>query len=220
MNLVPAGIARIPVGKSSGHHSVRQEDTNRMLVRLARAGRCVVRLKGGDPFVFGRGGEEALHLRRHGVPFDVVPGITAALACSAYAGVPLTHRGMSRGFRVVTGHLQDDGDLDLDWRALADADSTLVIYMGLSSLSRASSGLIEAGLPADTPAAAIQDGTTVEQCAVFGTLASLADRVRDAGLQPPALIVVGRTVALADSLSWFVPERESDHESLAVWACW
>jgi uroporphyrin-III C-methyltransferase/precorrin-2 dehydrogenase/sirohydrochlorin ferrochelatase/uroporphyrin-III C-methyltransferase len=218
LDLVPAGVARIPVGKSAGNHSVRQEDTNRMLVRLAQAGRNVVRLKGGDPFVFGRGGEEALHLKHHAVPFEVVPGVTAALACTAYAGVPLTHRGVSRGFRVVTGHLKDDGDLDLNWRCLADPDVTLVIYMGLSSLDRAARGLIDAGLDPNTPAAAIQDGTTIEQRAVFATLDSLPERVRNADLQPPALVVVGKTVGLADALCWFKPQEIRDHESVAVWA--
>jgi uroporphyrin-III C-methyltransferase len=218
MAMVPTGVTRIPVGKESGHHSVRQQDTNDLLVKLARSGRCVVRLKGGDPFVFGRGSEEALCLRSHGVPFEVVPGITAAVACSAYAGIPLTHRGLSRGFRVVTGHLQEDGELDLDWRSLADPDCTLVIYMGLGSLARMAGQLMATGLSAHTPAAAIRDGTTVEQQTITATIGTLAARVARAGFQPPVLIVIGNTVALAEDLSWFSPETEHDHETLALWA--
>ncbi|MCZ7598316.1 MAG: uroporphyrinogen-III C-methyltransferase [Gammaproteobacteria bacterium] len=217
MALVPPGVTRIPVGKAAGHHSVRQQDTNAMLVALARSGRLVVRLKGGDPFVFGRGGEEALHLVRHGVGFEVVPGITAALACTSYAGIPLTHRDASRGFRVVTGHLKEDGELELDWRALADPDCTLVVYMGLASLDRLAAGVIAAGLDGDTPAAAIQDGTTCEQRVVTGTLATLSARVEASAMTPPVLIVIGRTVALRSELNWFTPSGVDD-ESMAGWA--
>ncbi len=218
MSLVPAGITRIPVGKSSGHHSVRQDDTNRMLVSLARTGRRVVRLKGGDPFVFGRGGEEALYLKRHGVAFEVVPGVTAAVACAAYAGIPLTHRGVSRGFQVVTGHLREDGELELDWRALSNPDSTLVIYMGLASLELVVDRLVDAGLPADTPAALIQDGTTIEQRTFVATLESLPDLAQFHRVVPPALVLIGRTVALAGELGWFLPREERANEAMALWA--
>lgn len=218
MALVPPGVTRIPVGKASGHHSVRQQDTNRMLASLAGAGRLVVRLKGGDPFVFGRGSEEALYLKRRGISFEIVPGITAAVACTTYAGIPLTHRGVSRGFRVVTGHLREDGDLELDWRALADPECTLVVYMGLASLERMAAELIAAGLDAAIPAAAIQDGTTVEQRTVIGTLETLPALARSAGLRPPVLIVVGWTVALANELRWFSPAAGNDDETMALWA--
>ena len=205
--LVPAGVTRISVGKASGHHSLPQGEINALLVRLATPGREVVRLKGGDPFVFGRGSEEALHLRRHGIAFEVVPGITAAAACSAYAGVPLTHRGLARGVRLVTGHFAEDRTLDLDWRALADPDATLVVYMGLSNLDRLCTELLAQGMDPATPALAVQDGTTSRQRRVFGDLTTLPERVRGSGLRAPVLILVGRTVALVGELDWFDPQQ-------------
>ncbi|MGI9316122.1 MAG: uroporphyrinogen-III C-methyltransferase [bacterium] len=220
LDLVPVGVTRIAVGKYSGYHSVCQDETNKMLVALARSNRSVVRLKGGDPFVFGRGGEEALHLRHSCIVFEVVPGITAAVACSAYAGIPLTHRGVSKGFRVVTGHLQENGTLDLDWRSMVDPECTLVIYMGLGSLSHVTRQLCAAGLGADTPAAAIQDGTTSGQKAVYGTLDSLSDLVKQHALKPPSLIVIGHSAALGAELAWFDPIEEQQDECMpsVVWA--
>jgi len=214
--LIPEGVARISVGKAAGYHSVPQDEINDLLVRLATGGRMVVRLKGGDPFIFGRGSEEALHLRRHGIAFEVVPGVTAAAACSAYAGVPLTHRGMSRAVHLVTGHFQEGEQLDLDWQGLADADGTLVIYMGLTSLARVCQELRAQGLDQSTPAVAIQSGTTSLQRQVFGTLANLPDRVREAGLQAPVLVVIGSTVALAQQLDWFEVEQGDDAISLGA----
>lgn len=220
LNLVPVGVSRIAVGKYPGYHSVCQDETNRMLVALARSNRCVVRLKGGDPFVFGRGGEEALYLRQSGIEFEVVPGITAAVACSAYAGIPLTHRGVSKGFRVVTGHLQQNGSLDLDWRTMIDPECTLVIYMGLGSLEHVTQQLEDAGLSAETPAAAIQDGTTATQKVVYGTLDSLSELVQGHALKPPSLIVIGQSVALGAQLSWFDPivREQDEYAPSAVWA--
>lgn len=210
LDLVPSGVVRIPVGKESGRHCVPQAQINDLLVDQARRHARVVRLKGGDPFVFGRGSEEALHLRRHGIPFEVVPGITAATACSAYAGVPLTHRGASRGVQFVTGHFRDDQPVDLDWATLANPDTTLVIYMGLAHLPLICRQLVAAGLAATTPALAVQDGTTDHQRQLTTTLAELPARVRGAGLMPPVLVVIGRTVALAEELAWFNPlPRES-----------
>ena len=209
LELVPEGVSRINVGKASGRHSLGQPEINELLVRLARGKRCVVRLKGGDPFVFGRGSEEALYLRRHGIPFEVVPGITAATACSAYAGVPLTHRGVSRGVRLVTGHFQEGQVLDLDWRSLADPQSTLVVYMGLSNLQLISRQLIQAGLPADTPALAVQDGTLPQQRRVFASLRELPQRVARAGMAAPLLLIIGRTVALADQLDWYLADDDT-----------
>ncbi len=203
---IPPGVSRIHVGKRSGHHALPQDEINALLVRLARSGREVVRLKGGDPFIFGRGSEEALHLRRCGIPFDVVPGVTAASACSAYAGVPLTHRGLSRGVQLVTGHFREDEPVDLDWRGLADTRSTLVIYMGLSSLARLRRELIAAGMPAGTPAMAVQHGTLPQQRRVIGTLDDIVGQVKAAGLGAPLLVIVGKTVALAEQLDWFQPE--------------
>ena len=150
LDLIPEGVMRTSVGKAAGHHCVPQDQINQLLVDLclqeSADPRTIVRLKGGDPFIFGRGSEEALFLREHGIPFEVVPGVTAAAACSAYAGVPLTHRGLSHGVRFVTGHFLENRRLKLDWRSLADPDSTIVIYMGLSSLGRICTELVNHGL--------------------------------------------------------------------------
>ncbi len=200
---IPAGVTRISAGKASGNHSMAQADINALLVRLARAEHGVVRLKGGDPFVFGRGSEEAAYLHRHGIAFEVVPGITAASACSAYAGIPLTHRGLSHGVRLITGHCRDDLPLDLDWAKLADPDATLVIYMGLANLNTISTRLIAAGLDPDTPAAAIAQGTTRQQRVCRAGLRQLPAAVRNQGLQAPVTLIVGKVVSLAPSLEWF-----------------
>lgn len=212
LQLIPEGVTRISVGKASGRHSMSQTDINELLASLTRSRRRVVRLKGGDPFIFGRGSEEALSLRRRGISFEVVPGITAAAACSAYAGVPLTHRGLSRGVRLVTGHFRDDEPIDLDWRTLVDPESTLVVYMGLANLAHISSKLLAAGLAPDTPALAVQNGTTPEQRRVFADLRSLPQRVQKAGLGAPLLVILGRTVALADELHWYVSDEEARDE--------
>jgi uroporphyrin-III C-methyltransferase/precorrin-2 dehydrogenase/sirohydrochlorin ferrochelatase/uroporphyrin-III C-methyltransferase len=210
---------RTCVGKASGHHSVPQAQINELLVELCTGDfdspRSVVRLKGGDPFIFGRGSEEALHLHDHGIPFEVVPGVTAAAACSAYAGVPLTHRGMSRGVRLVTGHFLDDKRLNLDWRALADPDCTLVIYMGLTSLERLCRELNKQGMDPATPAVAIQDGTTDRQRRVFGDLNTLPARVKASRMTAPVLVVIGRTVALAGQLDWFKINKEHINDAMA-----
>jgi uroporphyrin-III C-methyltransferase/precorrin-2 dehydrogenase/sirohydrochlorin ferrochelatase/uroporphyrin-III C-methyltransferase len=201
--LIPKGVSCIAVGKSTGQHCVPQHEINSLLVAAAARGRIVVRLKGGDPYLFGRGGEEAQALTQHRIPFEVVPGITAAAGCSAYSGIPLTHRGLSHGVRFVTGHFRNDEELDIDWRKLADPDCTLVIYMGLASLQRISAELINAGLSASTPAAAIKQGTTADQVKVISTLSGLADAVRSARLQAPVMIIVGDVVSLSDQLDWF-----------------
>lgn len=216
LRLVPQGISRISVGKAPGNHCVPQRQINEMLVGLARSGRRVVRLKGGDPYIFGRGGEEALALREHGIDFEVVPGITAAAGCSSYAGIPLTHRGLSHGVRFITGQLQNGDEQDIDWRCLADRDSTLVIYMGLSNLQRICDRLQGAGLPAATPAAAIHEGTTPRQRRVVATLSTLAEAVERAGLESPVTTIVGEVVSLADRLDWFDagcrPDDEQDSD--------
>lgn len=210
LDLIPAGVTRIAAGKASGRHGMRQEEINRLLVRLAQSDYRVVRLKGGDPFVFGRGSEEAEYLQSHGIGFEVVPGITAAAACSAYAGIPLTHRGLSRGVRLVTGHCRDDGPLDLDWSCLADPDATLVIYMGLANAKEIASQLMAAGLDGATPAAAVASGTTPQQRTCLTTLARLPEALRMAGLVAPVTLIIGKVVQLADSLQWFhVDEPES-----------
>jgi uroporphyrin-III C-methyltransferase/precorrin-2 dehydrogenase/sirohydrochlorin ferrochelatase/uroporphyrin-III C-methyltransferase len=198
MALVPAGTMRLFVGKSSDHHPIPQDEINRLMARMAQSGRTVVRVKGGDPFVFGRGCEESGYLGAHGVPFEVVPGITAASGCTASLGIPLTHRRLASGFRFVTGHRCDQAGLDLDWASLADPKTTLVVYMGRATLQELSGKLIEAGLPPDTPAAAIANGTTPDERACCAGLAGLPARVAAADLPAPLLIVIGEVVTLAD----------------------
>ncbi len=203
---LPSGASRIFVGKRSGRHPVPQAEINTLLVRLARTGHRVLRLKGGDPFVFGRGSEEAEYLVRHGIPFEVVPGITSASACACYAGIPLTHRGLASGVQFVTGHARGDAPLALDWRKLADPDRTLVIYMGLATIEQIVGELIKAGLSPDMPSAAIEQGTTRRQRRLLTRLADLPRQVNEQGYVPPVLFVVGRVVSLAGTLDWFQPE--------------
>ncbi len=203
LDQVPPGVTRINAGKAPGRHTMTQGQISALLVRLARAGYQVVRLKGGDPFVFGRGSEEARELARHRVAFEVVPGITAAAGASAYAGIPLTHRGLAHGVRLVTGHRQDGAPLDLDWSCLADPAATLVIYMGLGHVEEIVRQLVAHGLSPRTPAAAIQDGTLPGQRRCLTTLGELAGTVRAAGLRPPVTLVIGRVVSLAPELDWF-----------------
>jgi len=207
MDLIPSGTSRIYVGKKSGNHTLPQEDINQLLVNLADSQRTIVRLKGGDPFVFGRGGEEALALARHGIEFEIIPGITAASACSAYAGIPLTHRGLSQGVQMVTGHSQSGEPLKLDWTTLADVDKTIVIYMGLGNIELICNQLIEAGLDMATPAAAIQNGTTANQQRVLSTLYMLPADTRKAMLQAPVIFVIGKVVSLANTLDWFTTDQ-------------
>ena len=219
LDQVPSGVSRISVGKSVGNHCVPQSQINTLLANLALAGRRVVRLKGGDPCIFGRGGEEALVLRKHGIPFEFVPGITAASGCSSYAGIPLTHRGLAHGVQFVTGHRRNGEELGLDWDKLADPECTLVIYMGLASAGGICARLVGAGLAPDTPAVAIQDGCQSGQRKVFAALADLADSITRAGLGAPVTLIVGRVVALGEQLDWFqrpaADDAEGDDDSLS-----
>jgi len=208
LDLAPRDAQRIYAGKEDAHHSMRQEDINRLLVELARQGKRVVRLKGGDPFIFGRGGEELEALAEAGVPFEVVPGVTAAAGVSCYAGIPLTHREHAQACVFVTGHLKD-GTVNLDWPALARPRQTLVIYMGLAGLPEISRQLIAHGLPDDTPAAVIERGTTAHQRVVSGGLATLPSLATASELKPPCLIVIGSVVSLQTRLSWFAPAAET-----------
>ena len=205
LELIGPHTERHYVGKERSHHSMAQDDINALLVRLARDGRQVVRLKGGDPFIFGRGGEELQVLAAAGVPFEVVPGITAACGVSSYAGIPLTHRDYAQSCTFVTGHLKD-GTCDLDWPALARPSQTLVIYMGLSGLASICAQLIQHGLPDSWPAAVVAQGTLAAQRVVCATLGTLADAVASAGLQSPCLTIVGEVVRLRDELAWFYAE--------------
>ncbi|MCI2263259.1 uroporphyrinogen-III C-methyltransferase [Xanthomonas indica] len=202
LQLVPAGTERIAVGKSADGHSVAQEQIHALLLDQARRGRRVVRLKGGDPFVFGRGGEELEYLRAHGVPYAVVPGITAALACAAYAGIPLTHRDHAQSLRLVTAHCKDSFDT-LDWAALAQQRQTLAVYMGVAGLDTVRTRLLRAGRAADTPFALVENGSRPEQRVVTGTLADLPDTARAHGVRSPALLILGEVAALASTLHWF-----------------
>jgi uroporphyrin-III C-methyltransferase len=199
--LLPPQAHRIYVGKRRNDHAMRQEDINALMVELARRGHCVLRLKGGDPFVFGRGGEEIEALAAAGVPFQVVPGITAATGASAYAGIPLTHRACAQAVTFVTGHMQD-GSMDLDWPALARPRQTVVVYMGLLALPTLCARLIEHGRAAHTPAAVIQEATRPGQRVVAGTLESLPRQAAQAGLKAPTVIIVGEVVALRQELDW------------------
>lgn len=203
LNLIPRDVTRIYVGKKSGRHLIPQAEINALLVRLAGSHMKIVRLKGGDPFLFGRGGEEALHLATHGVTFEVVPGITSAAACSSYAGIPLTHRGLARGVQFVTGHCRADEPLDLDWPSLASEDMTLAIYMGLVNVPEIASRLIEAGRAPSTPVAIIENGSTSDQRRVLTTLVDLPDTVIREAVEAPAMLVIGRVVSLANELNWF-----------------
>ena len=206
LDLIGPEVERLYVGKERSHHSMVQEDINTLLVRLAREGRQVVRLKGGDPFVFGRGGEELQVLAAEGVPFEVVPGITAACGVASYAGIPLTHRDYAQSCTFVTGHLKD-GSCNLDWPALARPRQTVVIYMGLSGLASICAELIAHGLPADWPAAVVSHGTQACQQVVCATLETLAAAVARAGLTSPCLTIVGEVVRLRDELTWFESQR-------------
>jgi uroporphyrinogen III methyltransferase/synthase len=200
----PASALRVFAGKHAGAHCLPQERINALLVEHARRGRIVVRLKGGDPFVFGRGGEEALALAAAGIPFEIVPGVSAAVAVPAYAGIPVTHRGVGSSFAVVTGHEDPTKDATaVDWARLATAVDTLVVLMGVQSLPRIVAALLAHGRSPATPAALIQWGTTASQQTVLGTLGDIVERAEVARLEPPVLTVIGEVVRLRERLEWF-----------------
>ncbi len=212
LDLIPPAVERIYVGKRRANHALRQEEINDLLVAHARAGRRVLRLKGGDPFMFGRGGEEIDSLSANGIPFEVVPGITAALGVAAFAGIPLTHRDYAQACLFVTGHLKN-GSMDLDWPALARPRQTVVVYMGLLCLPILCAKLIEHGQSPDLPAAVVQHGTAPTQRVVTGTLATLSDLADRAELRGPTLIIIGDVVRLRDRLNWFHPDEAARSEA-------
>lgn len=200
----PETAEYIYVGKASSNHTMKQEDINQLLVDKAKEGKCVVRLKGGDPFVFGRGGEEGLLLRQNKLPFEIVPGITSAISVPAYAGIPVTHRAVATSFAVVTGHEDPTkGQSNMRWEHLATGVDTLVFLMGVANLPHITSKLIENGRSADTPAAVIRWGTKPEQRTLITTVGKAAEDVAKHGIKPPAIFIVGEVVNLRDSLQWF-----------------
>ena len=202
LNLVRRDAERLYVGKMKEDHSVPQEEISEMLIRLAQEGKRVLRLKGGDPFIFGRGGEEISSLADNGIAFQVIPGITAANGCAAYAGIPLTHRDHAQGYIVVTGH-EKDGELNLNWESLIQPRQTVVVYMGLTSLGTIIDGFVSNGADSATPAAVIENGTRKGQRVIVGTLDSLQEKCAAADIRSPALIIIGSVVTLRDKLTWF-----------------
>nr|WP_086939474.1 uroporphyrinogen-III C-methyltransferase [Thaumasiovibrio occultus] len=213
LELVNSKAELVCVGKKAGFHSVPQEQTNQLLVDFAIAGKRVVRLKGGDPFIFGRGGEELEVLAAAGVSFQVVPGITAAAGATAYAGIPLTHRNYAQSAMFITGHLKGERD-DLEWATLARGNQTLVIYMGLMKSSHIQKQLIAHGRDANTPIAIVEKGTHRDQRVFTGKLSQLADLAE--GAESPALIVVGEVVTLANKLAWYQAESQQECVELDV----
>lgn len=203
LDTLPSRAERIDVGKRRGKHLAEQEEINQLLVRLAREGRQVVRLKGGDPLLFGRGGEEMQALKEAGVAYVVVPGVSAAIAGPAMAGIPVTHRDHAAAVTIVTGHECEELARDpLRWRAMAESGHTLVILMGLTHLASISERLVAAGRPAETPVAVVQEATTPRERSVVGRLADIAERVAHAGIVAPAVVVVGNVASLAKELAW------------------
>ena len=210
LSYAPKTAEYVYVGKASNRHTMKQEDINQLLVDKAKEGKCVVRLKGGDPFVFGRGGEEALLLEKNGLPFEIVPGITSAISVPAYAGIPVTHRGIATSFAVITGHEDPTkGESNMRWDKLSTGMDTLVFLMGVANLPHITQQLMANGRAGDTPAAVIRWGTKPEQRVLLTTVAHAAEDVEKAQLQPPAIFIVGDVVALREKLQWF--DKKATH---------
>ncbi|PAQ15485.1 uroporphyrinogen-III C-methyltransferase [Bacillaceae bacterium SAOS 7] len=209
------GAELIFCGKRPNHHHLQQETINHLLVLHAKKGKKVTRLKGGDPFVFGRGGEEAEFLAKHHIPFEVVPGITSGIAASTYAGIPVTHRDHSASFAIVTGHRQEGEQEELKWSALAKGVDTLAIYMGVKNLPYIQEQLLSNGKSTDTPAALIHWGTTAIQRTVTGTLGTIDEVAKQAAMTNPSMIIIGDVVKLREKIQWF---QEFDHTSRSLGA--
>jgi uroporphyrin-III C-methyltransferase len=215
IDLIPTGVAKIYVGKETGRHSLPQDEINKLLVNLAqsdktREHRHIVRLKGGDPFIFGRGSEETTVLAKNKIQFEIVPGITSSMACAAYAGIPLTHRGLANSVHFITGHRSSDLELEIDQSALSDKNCTLAVYMGLGNLEPIANAVLGAGRPASTPVAVIEQGTTSQQRRVISNLSKLVVDTQEAGIVPPAMVVIGEVVSLAKTLHWFEPAIDKE----------
>lgn len=209
LKMIPENAEKIDVGKNAGKHPVPQPEISRILLEKAQADKQVVRLKGGDSFVFGRGGEELELLIAHGVPFEVVPGITSAIAGAAYAGIPVTHRDYCSSVHLITGHRREDGALGLDYDALNRIGGTLVFLMSVSTIEEISQGLLGVGMAADMPCAMVENGTLPSQRKFRTTLQHAAQTVRDEGVHSPALFIVGRVCTLSDAMNWFDPQSMS-----------
>lgn len=203
LSMIPEGAERIDVGKEASHHKIPQEEINQILLRKALEGKQVVRLKGGDPFVFGRGGEELELLEQHGVPFAEVPGVTSAIAAAAYAGIPVTHRDFCSSLHIITGHARAGKPLTIDFEALARTGGTLIFLMGVTAMPMIVEGLLNAGMDADMPAAMVEDGTLSRQRRCDATLSTLPQRAAEMAIRSPAIIVVGKVCALAPRFDWF-----------------
>jgi len=206
LNMARRDAELIYVGKVKDDHSVPQDQINQLLVDLARQGKRVCRLKGGDPFIFGRGGEEIDQLAKAGINFQVVPGITAASGCASYSGIPLTHRDHAQSVVFITGHLKD-GTLDINWESLVQENQTIVFYMGLTAIDEIRKQLLAHGMTKDMPAALVEQGTTRNQRVHLGTISTLPDIVREAEVRAPTLIIIGKVVELRDHLDWYVPAQ-------------
>ena len=213
MEMVRRDAEIVYVGKERDKHTMQQENINQLLVRLAKEGKRVLRLKGGDPFIFGRGGEEIELLAQEGVAFQIVPGITAASGCASYSGIPLTHRDYAQSCVFVTGHLKD-GSVDLNWKALAHPNQTVVFYMGLHGAPTLCKEMVAHGLPGSTPVALVEQGTTPQQRVYIATLDTLLDTIKSKDIKPPTLIIVGDVVTLHDKLKWVEEHHKDDEDSV------
>ncbi len=216
LNMIPEGAEKIDVGKRAGHHTMKQEQINRILLEKALSGKKVVRLKGGDPFLFGRGGEELELLAEQGIPFEIVPGVTSALSVPAYCGIPVTHRDFCSSLHIITGHKRQGEAYDIDFEALVRTKGTLVFLMGTAALSDICNGLMQGGMEPDMPAAVLQKGTTAAQKKIVATVSTLAEEVSRQGIQTPAIIVVGRVCALAEQFEWYEKQPLSGRKILVT----
>jgi uroporphyrin-III C-methyltransferase len=204
VKLIPDTSKKIYVGREEGDPSFHQDNTNKIMKKYAKKGEKVLRLKGGDPFIFGRGGEEAEFLREHNIQYEIVPGVTSPIASAIYAGIPLTHRQFSSSIAIVTGHeATEKGQASVHWEKLPDAVDTIIIMMGIGQLRRITTRLIRAGMSKDTDVAIIENGATSKQRVVTGTLENIIDLSKKAEIKPPAIIIIGRVVSLGEKISWF-----------------
>jgi uroporphyrin-III C-methyltransferase len=204
VKLIPDTSKKIYVGREEGDPSFHQDNTNKIMKKYAKKGEKVLRLKGGDPFIFGRGGEEAEFLREHNIQYEIVPGVTSPIASAIYAGIPLTHRQFSSSIAIVTGHeATEKGQASVHWEKLPDAVDTIIIMMGIGQLRRISTRLIRAGMNKDTDVAIIENGATSKQRVVTGTLENIIDLSKKAEIKPPAIIIIGRVASLREKISWF-----------------